>query len=106
MQLLEENEALEGEVDALIFLSFGASMLSKNNVLCDMRKYAVEAGITKSFYSHLIRHSAATHYLSTGDIGSLRRILGHRDLRIVLHYAHMTDNAVQENMQKWIFPFR
>ncbi|WP_242313924.1 tyrosine-type recombinase/integrase [Bacillus cereus group sp. BfR-BA-01355] len=100
MQLLEENEAFEGEVDDLIFLSLSGRMLSKNNVLRDMRKYAVEAGITKRFYLHLIRHSAATHYLSTGDIESLRKILGHVDLRMVLHYAHMADNTFKKNMPK------
>jgi len=75
-------------------------MLNKNNVLRDIRKYSVEAGITKHFYLHLIRHSAATHYLSTGDIESLRKILGHSDLRKVLHYAHMSDNTVQEKHAK------
>lgn len=43
MQLLEENEAFEGEVDDLIFLSLSGRMLSKNNVLRDLRKYAEEA---------------------------------------------------------------
>ncbi|WLR53790.1 tyrosine-type recombinase/integrase [Mesobacillus subterraneus] len=96
VQLLEENEAFEGEVDDIIFLSLSGRMLSKNNVLRDLRKYAKEAKIEKRFYLHLIRHSAATHYLETGDIESLRKILGHSDLRTVLIYAHMADNTVQE----------
>ncbi|WP_227414899.1 site-specific integrase [Bacillus thuringiensis] len=45
---------------------------------------------------HLIRHSAAIHYLSTSNIESLRKILGHSDFRMVLHYAHMADKTVQE----------
>ncbi|PHE28200.1 hypothetical protein COF73_17565, partial [Bacillus toyonensis] len=65
MQLLEENEAFEGKVDDLIFLSLSARMLSINNVLRDMRKYAVEADITKRFYLHLIRHSANTLFSVT-----------------------------------------
>ncbi len=96
VQLLEENGAFEGEVDDLIFLSLSGRMLSKNNVLRDLRKYAEEAEITKRFYLHLIRHSAATHYLESGDIESLRKILGHSDLRTVLIYAHMADNTVVE----------
>ncbi len=96
VQLLEENEAFEGEVDDLIFLSLSGRMLSKNNCLRDLRKLAVEAGIKKRFYLHLIRHSAATHYLESGDIESLRKILGHSDLRTVLIYAHMADNTVVE----------
>jgi integrase/recombinase XerD len=93
-QLLEENEQFEGEVDDLIFLSLSGRMLSKNNCLRDLRKYAVEAGITKRFYLHLIRHSTATHYLESGDIESLRKILGHSDLRTVLIYSHLSDTTV------------
>ncbi|WP_255254362.1 MULTISPECIES: tyrosine-type recombinase/integrase [Bacillus cereus group] len=61
MQLLEENGAFEGEIHDLIFLSLSGHMLSQNNVLRDMRKYTVEARITKHFHLHLIRHSAATN---------------------------------------------
>ncbi|PFJ81439.1 integrase [Bacillus cereus] len=97
LQLLEENEAFEGDVDDLIFLSLSGRMLNKNNILRDMRKYAEEAGIKKRFYLHLIRHSVATHYLSSsGDVESLRKILGHADLRTVLIYSHMADSTVQE----------
>ena len=95
-QLMEENEAFEGEVDDLLFLSLSGRMLNNNNVLRDFKKLAQEAGIKKRFYLHLIRHSCATHYLESGDIESLRKILGHSDLRTVLIYAHMADNTVVE----------
>ena len=50
-QLLEENEAFEGEVDDLIFLSLSGRMLNNNNVLRDFKKLAQEAGITKALLS-------------------------------------------------------
>jgi integrase/recombinase XerD len=96
VQLLEENQQFEGDTDDLIFLSLSGRMLNKNNCLRDFKKYAVEAGITKRFYLHLIRHSVATHYLSSGDIESLRRIMGHSDLRMILNYAHLADSTIQE----------
>lgn len=96
VQLIEENKAFEEETDDLIFLSLSGRFLSKNNCLRDLRKYAVEAGIKKRFYLHLIRHSVATHYLSSsGDIESLRKILGHADYRIVQNYVHMSDTTLQ-----------
>lgn len=95
-QLMEENEAFEDEVDNLIFLSLSGRMLNNNNILRDFKKYAIEAGIKKRFYLHLIRHSCATLYLSSGDIESLRLLLGHNDLRTVLTYAHMADNTIVE----------
>jgi len=96
-QLLDENEAFEGETDNLVFLSLSGRMLNKNNVLRDLKKWAKEAGIKKRFYLHLIRHSVATEYLrSSGDVESLRKILGHADLRTVLIYSHLADSTIQE----------
>jgi integrase/recombinase XerD len=74
---------------------------NNNNCLRDFKKNAIEAGIKKSFYIHLIRHSVATHYLSSsGDVESLRNILGHAELRTVLTYAHMADETVAEKHAK------
>lgn len=96
-QLMEENKQFDGETDDLIFLSLSGRMLDKNNCLRDFKKYAVEAGITKRFYLHLLRHSVATHYLSSsGDVESLRKIMGHADLRMILNYAHLADSTIQE----------
>ncbi|MFY0762154.1 tyrosine-type recombinase/integrase [Metabacillus dongyingensis] len=97
VQLMEENELFEGEIDKLIFLSLSGRILDKNNLLRDLRKHAIEAGIKKRFYLHLIRHSAATHYLSSsGDLESLRLLLGHADYRTLLTYIHLADTTVQE----------
>lgn len=104
VQLMEENQLFEDEVEELIFLSLSGRNLDKNNVLRDLRKYAQEAGIEKRFYLHLLRHSAATHYLdSSGDIESLRRVLGHADLRTVLIYAHMSDTSIFEKHESFGF---
>ncbi len=95
VQLIEENKAFEDQTDDLIFLTLSGRMLSKNNYLRDLKKLAKEAGIKKRFYLHLIRHSVATHYLSaSGDIESLRKILGHADYRIVQNYIHMSDDTL------------
>ncbi|ANC78260.1 integrase [Fictibacillus phosphorivorans] len=101
IHLIEENIQFESEVDDLVFLSLSGRMLNNNNCLRDFKKYAVEAGIKKRFYIHLLRHSVATHYLSSlGDVESLRKILGHADLRTVLTYAHMADETVAEKHAK------
>ncbi|WP_377887959.1 tyrosine-type recombinase/integrase [Alkalihalobacillus sp. R86527] len=98
--LLVENEAFEGEVDDLLFLSLSGRILNKNNILRDFKKYALEANINKRFYLHLIRHSVATHFLESGDVESLRQILGHSDLRTVLMYSHMADKTIQDKHAK------
>jgi integrase/recombinase XerD len=96
IHLIEENVQFESEVDDLVFLSLSGRMLNNNNCLRDFKKYAVEAGIKKRFYIHLLRHSTATHFLSSsGDIEALRNILGHADLRTVLIYSHLADTTIQ-----------
>lgn len=40
--------------------------------------------------THILRHTFASHYMmSGGDILSLQRILGHRDIRMTMRYAHL-----------------
>jgi integrase/recombinase XerD len=101
IQLMAENEQFEGEINDLVFLTLSGRMLNNNNCLRDFKKYAIKAGIKKRFYIHLLRHSVATHYLSSlGDVESLRKLLGHADLRTVLTYAHMADQTVAEKHAK------
>ena len=97
VQLIAENEAFDGEVDDLIFLSLSGRKLDNNNVLRDFRKLAVEAGIEQRFFLHQIRHSSATLYLSSGgDLETLRLILGHADNRTTLIYLHLADVTVSK----------
>jgi site-specific recombinase XerD len=56
-----------------------------------IRILAVEAGIEKRVYPHILRHSFATEWLRRGgNIISLQRVLGHADLSMIQGvYAHL-----------------
>ena len=79
-------------------------MLNNNNVLRDFREDGSGSWNHKTLLSTFdTTFSSATHYLATGDIESLRKILGHTDLRTVLIYAHMADNTLLKNIQIMAF---
>ena len=53
--------------------------------------------LKSAFRFDLLRHSAATHYLSSGgDLETLRLILGHADNRTTLIYLHLADVTVSQ----------
>jgi len=50
----------------------------------------VESGMVKRATCHSFRHSFATHLIEAGyDIRTVQELLGHRDVRTTMIYAHV-----------------
>ena len=59
-----------------------------------------EAGAT--FEIHQLRHSAATQMLNEGvGIGTVRRLLGHKNLQTTQRYAALEDSTVRTELEGW-----
>lgn len=57
---------------------------------------AKKAGLLKRVTCHTLRHSYATHHLSSGtDIVSIQKLLGHSDVRTTQIYTHVTEYGPQ-----------
>ncbi|HEX6050313.1 MAG TPA: integron integrase [Gemmatimonadaceae bacterium] len=55
---------------------------------------ARRAGLTKRVTAHTLRHSFATHLLSTGhEVRTVQQLLGHTDLSTTSRYLHVLDRG-------------
>ncbi|MFL9835390.1 tyrosine-type recombinase/integrase [Chryseobacterium terrae] len=65
---------------------------SERSVQQIMKNAVTKAGISTSATVHTLRHSYATHLLETGtDIGIIKDLLGHNNIKTTEIYTHITD---------------
>ena len=65
-------------------------------VSLELRRWALDAGITKDFTFHCSRHTFAVMLLNSGtDIYTVSKLLGHREIATTQIYAHLVDAQKQ-----------
>jgi integrase/recombinase XerD len=73
--------------DACVFRNMRGTKIHGVEFLKDLKKRARKAGITKRVWSHLIRHTTASH-LAQADVPVrvVQKILGHKKLDSTIYY--------------------
>jgi len=71
-----------------------------------LKRWVLQAGITKNITFHCFRHTYATLQLSAGtDIFTVSKMLGHRELKTTLIYAKIIDQTKRDATDKIILNF-
>jgi integrase/recombinase XerD len=62
-----------------------------------VKQAGVLAGVQKPVYTHLLRHSFATHLLEGGaDLRAVQELLGHANLTTTQRYTHVDAKRLVE----------
>ncbi|WP_054949190.1 tyrosine-type recombinase/integrase [Numidum massiliense] len=98
-ELIRENSDFDSDY---VFLTNYGEQLPAENLRNRLKKFAEVAGIKKRVYPYLFRHTGATMYLEAGgDLRHLQLILGHKDLRIIKRYTHLSQESVRRQHGKY-----
>ncbi len=87
------------EYKSIIYVLNGQSdsaQYSERSVGEVIKQLAIKAGIdNKRIYTHLIRHTSATHMVEGGtDINLIQKLLGHNNVKTTNIYTHISHNLI------------
>lgn len=81
---------------ASLFLTHRGRPMSRQGFFVLVRRYALQAGITRDISPHKLRHSFATHLLLGGaDLRVVQAMLGHADISTTEIYTHVTGDHLE-----------
>jgi site-specific recombinase XerD len=81
---------------------FGAQALSTRTAYERVKIQGARAGLLKPLHPHALRHSFATHLLSSGaNLRTLQELLGHRTLQATQRYTHIGVDQLARTMEKF-----
>lgn len=100
--LKERKDLEEAMFVSLSKINAKRERLTPRSVERIIKKYAIQAGITKKVTPHTLRHSFATDLLQNGaDIRSVQMMLGHSSVSTTQIYTHVTDKHLRDIHKKF-----
>lgn len=79
---------------------FGEAPLNSRTAYELVRQSGVRAGLLKPLHPHALRHSFATHLLSSGaNLRTLQELLGHESLQATEKYTHLGIDQLARTME-------
>lgn len=88
--------------DALIISAQNKARMTPTNVQLLIRNSAIRAGLSAKVTPHTLRHSFATNFLkNNGNMRYLSELLGHASLDTTMIYAHVVNNDLKDQYEKY-----
>ena len=94
---------LKGRKSTWLFVNAkGGGQLSRVGFWKILKRYGLEAGISRDISPHVLRHSFATHLLDRGaDLRAIQMMLGHADLSTTQIYTHVLEARLRAVYDKF-----
>lgn len=99
LRLLIEKQQTTAEDP--IFCGPRGTMLTRQGVWDILKRIGLEAGVSRAFSPHSLRHAFATHLLAGGmNLRHLQQLLGHSSIAATEVYTHVENAQLQETHRK------
>lgn len=84
-----------------LFVTARGKALTRQGFYKNLRKYGLEAKLSKRVSPHKLRHSFATHLVNRGaDLRAIQEMLGHADISTTEVYTHVSRRHLREVHRK------
>jgi integrase/recombinase XerD len=78
------------------------AQLGRRSVEREIISIKEQSGLQRDIYPHLLRHTAATHWLDSGmDLTIIQKILGHENPQTTMIYAKLSNTEVEHAYRKY-----
>ncbi|HPE87363.1 MAG: site-specific tyrosine recombinase XerD [Bacteroidales bacterium] len=82
-----------------VFLNHHGKKLSRVAIFSMVKKYTLQAGITKNVSPHSFRHSFASHLIEGGaDLRAVQQMLGHSSITTTEIYTHVSNRYLRDSL--------